>query len=84
MLCSNKVRGKYYAKRISCIDRKQTAGFSRIEEKESIPTIRTFSHILDALGYELQIVKKIYKVKIVSNKGGVYVYIQNRDFNGWH
>ena len=59
MLCSNKVRGKYYAKRISCIDRKQTAGFSRIEEKESIPTIRTFSHILDALGYELQIVKKI-------------------------
>ena len=31
---------------------------SRIEEKESIPTIRTFSHILDALGYELQIVKK--------------------------
>lgn len=36
------------------------------------------------MGYELQIVKKnqyniiIYKVKIVSNKGGVYVYIQNR------
>ena len=65
---------------------------SRIEKKKSIPTIRTFSHILEALGYELQIVKKksiyyniiIYKVKIVSNKGGVYVYIQNRDFNGWH
>lgn len=63
---------------------------SRIEKKKSIPTIRTFSHILDALGYELQIVKRnqyniiIYKVKIVSNKGGVYVYIQNRDFNGWH
>lgn len=31
---------------------------SRIERKESIPTIRAFSHILDALGYELQIVKK--------------------------
>ena len=31
---------------------------SRIERKESIPTIRVFSHILDALGYELQIVKK--------------------------
>lgn len=31
---------------------------SRIERKESIPTIRTFSHMLDALGYELQIVKK--------------------------
>ena len=29
-----------------------------IERKESIPTIRAFSHILDALGYELQIVKK--------------------------
>ena len=31
---------------------------SRIERKESIPTIRAFSHILDALGYALQIVKK--------------------------
>ena len=31
---------------------------SRIERKESIPTIRAFSHILDAMGYELQIVKK--------------------------
>lgn len=31
---------------------------SRIERKESIPTIKLFSKILDALGYELQIVKK--------------------------
>ena len=31
---------------------------SRIERKESIPTIKAFSHMLDALGYELQIVKK--------------------------
>ena len=31
---------------------------SRIERKESIPTIRAISHILDALGYELRIVKK--------------------------
>ena len=31
---------------------------SRIERKESIPTIIAFSHILDALGYELRIVKK--------------------------
>lgn len=31
---------------------------SRIERKESIPTIRLFSHILNALGYELKIVKK--------------------------
>ena len=31
---------------------------SRIERKESIPTIRAFSHMLDALGYELKIVKK--------------------------
>lgn len=31
---------------------------SRIERKESVPTIRAFAHILDALGYELQIVKK--------------------------
>ena len=32
---------------------------SRIERKESIPTLKAFSHILDALGYELQIVKKV-------------------------
>ena len=56
MLCSNKVRGKYYAKIISCIDRKQTAGY--FQNKKSNPTIRTFSHILEALGYKLQIVKK--------------------------
>ena len=31
---------------------------SRIERKESMPTIRAFSKILDALGYELQIVNK--------------------------
>ena len=31
---------------------------SRIERRESIPTIRAFSRILNALGYELQIVKK--------------------------
>lgn len=31
---------------------------SLIERKERIPSIKTFSHILNALGYELQIVKK--------------------------
>lgn len=31
---------------------------SLIERKERIPSIKTFSKILDALGYELQIVKK--------------------------
>lgn len=31
---------------------------SRIEKRESSPTLRTFSNILNALGYELQIVKK--------------------------
>ncbi len=31
---------------------------SRIERMESIPTLRMFSKILDALGCELQIVKK--------------------------
>ena len=31
---------------------------SRIERKEMIPTIKTFSTLLDALGYELRIVKK--------------------------
>lgn len=31
---------------------------SRIERKETIPTIRMFSKLLNALGYELRIVKK--------------------------
>lgn len=31
---------------------------SRIEKKESSPTLRTFCTLLDALGYELQIVRK--------------------------
>lgn len=31
---------------------------SRIEKKECSPNLRTFSNILNALGYELQIVKK--------------------------
>lgn len=31
---------------------------SRIERKESIPTIKVFCNMLNALGYELQIVKK--------------------------
>ena len=31
---------------------------SRIEQRESVPTIRAFSRILNALGYELRIVKK--------------------------
>lgn len=31
---------------------------SRIEKKESRPSLRFFCNILDAMGYELQIVKK--------------------------
>ncbi|MGN0343442.1 MAG: helix-turn-helix domain-containing protein [Lachnospiraceae bacterium] len=31
---------------------------SRIERRENIPSLKIFSNILDALGYELQIVKK--------------------------
>lgn len=31
---------------------------SRIERRESIPTIKLFNQMLDALGYELAIVKK--------------------------
>lgn len=31
---------------------------SRIERKEMMPTLRVFNKLLDALGYELQIVKK--------------------------
>lgn len=39
------------------IDVKQQV-ISRIERKESNTTLRMFTRILDALGYELQIVKK--------------------------
>ncbi|MCI8513488.1 MAG: helix-turn-helix transcriptional regulator [Lachnospiraceae bacterium] len=31
---------------------------SRIEKKENSPSLRTFCNILNALGYELQIIKK--------------------------
>lgn len=31
---------------------------SRIERKESNPSLKIFAHILDVLGYELRIVKK--------------------------
>ena len=58
MLCSNKVRGNITQKELAALTGNKQQVISRIEEKESIPTIRTFSHILDALGYELQIVKK--------------------------
>lgn len=31
---------------------------SRIENKENMPTLRTFCNLLNAIGYELKIVKK--------------------------
>lgn len=31
---------------------------SRIEKKENIPSLKMFCHLLNALGYELQIVKR--------------------------
>ena len=34
---------------------------SRIEKKENSPSLRMFCNLLNALGYELQIVKKIIK-----------------------
>ena len=35
---------------------------SRIEKKESSPSLRSFCNILSALGYDLQIVKKTNKI----------------------
>lgn len=35
---------------------------SRIEKKESSPSLQSFCNILSALGYELQIVKKTNKI----------------------
>ena len=31
---------------------------SRIEQREHVPSLKLFSNILDALGYEIKIVKK--------------------------
>ena len=45
-------------KKIAALTGNKQQDISRIEKKKSIPTIRTFSHILEALGYKLQIVKK--------------------------
>lgn len=49
---------KITQKQLAVITGNKQQVISRIERKESIPTIRVFSHLLDALGYELQIVKK--------------------------
>lgn len=49
---------KLTQKELALLTGNKQQAISRIERKESIPTIRAFSHILNALGYELQIVKK--------------------------
>lgn len=49
---------KITQKQLAALTGNKQQVISRIERKESIPTIRVFSHLLDALGYELQIVKK--------------------------
>ena len=45
-------------KQLAAITGNKQQTISRIERKESVPTIRMFTKILDALGYELRIVKK--------------------------
>ncbi len=49
---------KLTQKELALLTGNKQQAISRIERKESIPTIRAFSHILNALGYELKIVKK--------------------------
>ena len=51
-------QGKITQKQLAALTGNKQQSISRIERKEYIPTIRAFSHILDALGYELKIVKK--------------------------
>lgn len=57
-LISLRKKEKITQKELAALTGNRQQVISRIERKESIPTIRMFSHILDALGYELQIVKK--------------------------
>lgn len=57
-LISLRKKEKITQKELAALTGNKQQVISRIERKESIPTIRMFSHILDALGYELQIVKK--------------------------
>ena len=51
-------REKITQSELSALTGNKQQVISLIERKESVPTIRAFAHILDALGYELQIVKK--------------------------
>lgn len=44
--------------RLASITGNKQQVISRIERKESTPTLRTFCNLLDAIGYELKIVKK--------------------------
>ena len=57
-LISLRKKEKITQKELAALTGNKQQVISRIERKESIPTIRMFSHILDVLGYELQIVKK--------------------------
>ncbi len=58
MISLRKKEKNYTKKELALLTGNKQQVISRIERKESIPTIRAFSRILDALGYELQIVKK--------------------------
>lgn len=57
-MISLRKKEKMTQKELAALTGNKQQVISRIERKESIPTIRVFSRILDALGYELQIVKK--------------------------
>lgn len=57
-MISLRKKEKITQKELATLTGNKQQTISRIERKESIPTIRAFSHLLDALGYELQIVKK--------------------------
>lgn len=51
-------QNKITQKELAALTGNKQQVISRIERKESIPTIRIFNHILNALGYELRIEKK--------------------------
>lgn len=57
-MISLRKKEKITQKELAALTGNKQQTISRIERKESIPTLKAFSKILDALGYELQIVKK--------------------------
>lgn len=58
-LISLRKQNKITQKELAALSGNSQQVISRIERKEMIPSIKIFSNILNSLGYELRIVKKV-------------------------